>query len=180
MRRKLKRLENEVWKSEETNQEKFWELEEKLKEEEESRRKVEKEVEELKKIMLIMRAEGEEKDKEIMELKTINESLQEGKEVLFIDEFDKEMRHFESQMQKVKAGWEEKKKTMEKKNMQWKFTINSESKLDGEYEGEVKGGVPHGLGKWKRDGGYNKTVEGEWEDGLLNGRVVENYYGGRE
>ena len=66
---------------------------------------------------------------------------------------------------------------MEKKNMQWKFTINSGSKLVGEYEGEVKGGVPHGLGKWKRDGG-NWTVEGEWEDGLLNGRVVENWSDG--
>ena len=50
--------------------------------------------------------------------------------------------------------------------------------MDGKYEGEVKGGVPHGLGEWKEDG-INSTVEGEWEDGLLNGRVVENYYGSR-
>ena len=52
-------------------------------------------------------------------------------------------------------------------------------KYGGSYEGQVKGDVPHGLGKWKRDG-KNRTVEGEWEDGLLNGRVVENnYYGDR-
>ena len=43
----------------------------------------------------------------------------------------------------------------------------------------MKSGVPHGLGKWKRDG-RNHTVEGEWEDGLLNGRVVENYLGYHE
>ena len=80
-------------------------------------------------------------------------------------------------MKIVKAGWEEKKKTMEKKNIKWKFTASWGSKLDGKYEGQVKGGVPHGLGKWKEDdGGW--TVEGEWEDGLLNGRVVENYSSG--
>ena len=82
--------------------------------------------------------------------------------------------NFESEMKIVKAGWEEKKKTMEKKNIEWEFKDNYGNKYGGKYEGEVKGGVPHGLGKWKRDGG-NRTVEGEWEDGLLNGRVVQNY-----
>ena len=62
---------------------------------------------------------------------------------------------------------------MEKENMKWKWTEN-----DGEYEGQVKGDVPHGLGKWKADYG-NYTVEGEWEDGLLNGRVVQNWDGNR-
>ena len=70
--------------------------------------------------------------------------------------------------------------TMEKKNIKWEFTDNGGYKYGGKYEGQVKGGVPHGLGKWKRDGGYNSTVEGEGEDGLLNGRVVENYYGDHE
>ena len=82
-------------------------------------------------------------------------------------------------MKIVKAGWEEKKKTMEGRKIKWKWTDNYGNKWDGEYEGQVKGGVPHGLGKWKRDGG-NYTVEGEWKDGLLNGRVVENYDGGRD
>ena len=77
-------------------------------------------------------------------------------------------------MKIVKAGWEEKKKTMEMKNIQWKFSGSG-----GKYEGELKGGVPHGLGKWKLDYG-NRTVEGEWEDGLLNGRVVQNWYGDRD
>ena len=77
-------------------------------------------------------------------------------------------------MKIVKAGWEVKKKIMERRNIKWKWTTN---KYDGKYEGQVKGGVPHGLGKWKRDGG-DWTVEGEWEDGLLNGRVVENYSDG--
>ena len=67
---------------------------------------------------------------------------------------------------------------MEKVNIKWKFTGNWGYKFDGEYEGEVKGGVPHGLGKWKADCD-NSTVEGEWEDGLLNGRVVVNWYGNR-
>ena len=83
-------------------------------------------------------------------------------------------------MKIVKAGWEEKKKTMEKRKIKWVWTRNWGDKFDGEYEGEVKGGVPHGLGKWKSNGGYNKTVEGEWEDGLLNGRVVANWSEGRE
>ena len=83
-------------------------------------------------------------------------------------------------MKIVKEEWEEeeKKKTMEKKKIKWKWTENSGIfKQDGKYEGQVKGGVPHGLGKWERDYG-NWTVEGEWEDGLLNGRVVENYDNG--
>ena len=76
--------------------------------------------------------------------------------------------NFKTEMKIVKARWEEKWKTMEMKNIQWKFSASG-----GKYEGQVKGGVPHGLGKWKADG-QNWTVEGEWEDGLLNGRVVEN------
>ena len=137
------------------------------------REQVEKEVRELKEMILIIRAEGDKKDKEIMELKKANESIQEDMEVLYKDEFEKEMKHFESEMKNVKAGWEKKKKTMEKKNIKWEWTTNESFKFDGKYEGEVKGGVPHGLGKWKYDD--NNTVEGEWEDGLLNGRVVEDF-----
>ena len=57
------------------------------------REQVEKEVEELKEMILIMRAEGEAKDKEIMKLKKPNKNLQEKKEVLYEDEFDQEMKH---------------------------------------------------------------------------------------
>ena len=45
-------------------------------EEKRRREQVEKEVEELKEMMLIMRAEGETKDQEIMELKKANKNLQ--------------------------------------------------------------------------------------------------------
>ena len=41
----------------------------------------------------------------------------------------------------------------------------------------MKGDVPHGLGKWKRDDD-RRTVEGEWQDGFLNGRVVANLSNG--
>ena len=58
------------------------------------REQVEKEVEELKEMILIMRAEGDKKDKEIMKLKKPNKSIQKKKEVLYKDEFDKEMKHF--------------------------------------------------------------------------------------
>ena len=40
------------------------------------REQVEKEVEQLKEMMLVMRAEGEAKDKEIVELKKANKNLQ--------------------------------------------------------------------------------------------------------
>ena len=40
------------------------------------REQVEKEVRELKEMMLVMRAEGEAKDKEIVELKKANKNLQ--------------------------------------------------------------------------------------------------------
>ena len=61
-------------------------------------------------------------------------------------------------MKIVKAGWEEKKKTIEKRKIEWEWTDHIGLKWDGEYEGEVKGGVPHGLGKWKEDG-KNRTVD---------------------
>ena len=51
-------------------------------EERRRREQMEREVEELKEMILIMRAEGEEKDKEIMELKKSIKSIQKKKEVL--------------------------------------------------------------------------------------------------
>ena len=95
-------------------------------------------------------------------------------EEVYSNAFAIRMVYFESTMVIAKAGWEEKKKKIEKRNIQWKWTDNYGDKVDGKYEGEVKGDVPHGLGKWKEDGS-DATIEGEWEDGLLNGRVVQNY-----
>ena len=96
------------------------------------------------------------------------------REDAYSNAFLTEMAHFEREMKKAKAEWEEKKETMEKGKIKWEWTDNDGYKWDGNYEGEVKDDAPHGLGKWKHDDG-NFTVEGEWEDGLLNGRVVENY-----
>ena len=87
------------------------------------------------------------------------------------------MVYFESTMAIAKAGWANKWEKMEKKNIQWKLANNKGNRFDGKYEGQMKGDVPHGLGKWKIDGG-NDIVEGEWKDGLLNGRVVVNHDNG--
>ena len=43
----------------------------------------------------------------------------------------------------------------------------------------MKDNQPHGLGKWEPDDG-NEIVEGEWKDGLLNGKVVRDWHGYRE
>ena len=61
--------------------------------------------------------------------------------------------------------------------MEWEFKDNYGAKWEGEYEGEVEGGKPNGIGRWKRDGG-NYIVEGEWKEGLLHGRAVQNYSDG--
>ena len=62
---------------------------------------------------------------------------------------------------------------MEKMWIKWDWTANNGIKFNGMYAGEVKDEKPHGLGKWKRDGSH-WTVEGEWKDGLLDGKAVEN------
>ena len=89
----------------------------------------------------------------------------------FTDEFDKEMRHFQREMEKTKKAWRERKKLIEKRTIKWNY-----EQYDGHYEREAKGGVPHGLGKWKRKG--NHTIEGEWKDGQIYGKVAENLSSG--
>ena len=32
------------------------------------------------------------------------------------------------------------------------------------------------MGRWRRSG-YEHTVEGEWKDGLLSGKAVEDWFG---
>ena len=80
------------------------------------------------------------------------------------NDFYQEMRHFEKEMRRTRAEWEEKKKGMEKKNINWHWTDKDGYKIDGKYQGEVKDGKPHGLGKWEKKDG-SQTVEGEWKAG---------------
>ena len=61
---------------------------------------------------------------------------------------------------------------IEKKEIKWEW-----EGMNGNYEGEVKNNQPHGLGKWVKDDG-KWTVEGEWKDGQLNGKAVENLSNG--
>ena len=80
-------------------------------------------------------------------------------------------------MEKKKDEWREKMKEMKREKIKWRL-IGS----NGTYEGEVKGWMsshPHGVGKWTRDGD-EVTVEGEWKDGLLNGKAVMNWDGYRD
>ena len=55
---------------------------------------------------------------------------------------------------------------MAKQKISWK-----RGNRGGEYEGQLKNGKPHNVGKWKGNGS-EVTVVGEWKDGLLNGKVV--------
>ena len=66
---------------------------------------------------------------------------------------------------------------MKKNRIKWEWRDNDGEKWNGNYEGEIKNNKPHGVGKWKWEDG-DDTVEGEWRDGLLHGRVVENWSDG--
>ena len=86
------------------------------------------------------------------------------------------MRFFESSMQSTRKEWMERMATIQRQKIKWSWEDNAGTKYDGRYEGEIKDGRPHGLGKWEEEGNiWNRVVEGEWEDGLLNGRVIENW-----
>ena len=70
---------------------------------------------------------------------------------------------------------------MEKEEKVWKLKEPwaGGGKFDGKYVGQLKNGKPHGLGMWKgKLGFYNATVEGEWKEGQLNGKVAENWSNG--
>ena len=60
------------------------------------------------------------------------------------------------------------------KEIKWEWEENWGRKFDGTYKGELKDNIPHGIGKWKQDDG-NITVEGEWKEGLLNGKAIANW-----
>ena len=68
------------------------------------------------------------------------------------------MRDFEREMERKKEEWRKKMEGMEKKKIEWEWTAHGGKKFEGNYEGEVKDGKPHGLGKWKRDNDH--TAEG--------------------
>ena len=91
------------------------------------------------------------------------------------ERFERRKKDFQKEMLSKKEEWKEKMEGMKKERIKWQWTDNWGTKLDGTYEGEVKNEKPHGQGKWKYDGLFsNKTVEGEWKDGLLHGKAVEN------
>ena len=87
------------------------------------------------------------------------------------------MRDFQKEMERKKEEWKKKMKKMEKNKIKWEWLNPWEKNYNGTYEGNVKDEKPHGVGKWKWDGG-NWTVEGEWKNGLLNGKAVENHWSG--
>ena len=72
-------------------------------------------------------------------------------------------------MERKKEEWAQKARAMEKKRIQWQWEGRN-----GTYEGELKDHKPHGLGKWKQ-GAHGDAVEGEWKDGLLHGKVVQDH-----
>ena len=117
----------------------------------------------------------------MMEIKETNTTLQKELEAVYEEDFDfkRQMRHFQREMERTKEGWREKMEKVEKKEIKWQWTANNGKKFDGKYEGEAKNNKPHGLGKWANDDGY-PTVEGEWKDGQLHGKAVENWDGTRD
>ena len=82
-------------------------------------------------------------------------------------------------MERKKEEWKRKIEGLDKEMIKWKWTSNRGDKWDGTYEGEVKDNQPHGLGKWKGDNGKMK-IEGEWKDGHINGKAVQNWSGYRD
>ena len=68
-------------------------------------------------------------------------------------------------------------KESNKMKIKWEFMGNNGSRFPGEYDGEVKDGRPHGLGRWKRYG-KNWVIEAEWKDGLPDGKAIMNYLDG--
>ena len=76
----------------------------------------------------------------------------------------------EQSLVEMEAKHEEEKNT----NFELKIKIEEDKK---EIIGKWDRMHPHGVGKWKYDDRWN--IEGEWKDGLLNGRVAMNSYGDR-
>ena len=119
------------------------------------------------------RERGEERESEIDMISNFNFPNFDKELETEEERFKRRMKDFSREMERKKEEWKEKVKGMEKKWIKWEWTANNGIKFNGMYAGEVKDEKPHGLGKWKRDGSH-WTVEGEWKDGLLDGKAVEN------
>ena len=91
------------------------------------------------------------------------------------DSFTREMRNFGREMERMREEW---KMKVERKHINWEWKNNWGSRLNGEYKGDLLNNRPHGVGKWRCEG-YDKAVEGEWKDGVLDGRAVYYWEGGR-
>ena len=89
------------------------------------------------------------------------------------ERFVRQIKDFQREMERKKEEWRRKVEKMEKKKIRWEWTNNKGDKFNGDYEGEIQNNKPHGLGKWKDHNGKN-TVEGEWKDDQLNGKVIVN------
>ena len=58
-----------------------------------------------------------------------------------------------------------------KQKIKWQWEDNRGKKLDGEYEGEIKNGKPHGIGKFKSSDRYNTNHTVEGSGGMANQMV---------
>ena len=78
----------------------------------------------------------------------------------------------------MKKTWTESIEKIGKK-IKWGWIDNWGQKYNGEYQGSIENGKPNGFGRWKGNMS-NNTIEGQWKDGQLHGKVVENSFGFRE
>ena len=54
-------------------------------------------------------------------------------------------------MMVFKDSFHHQMQSIKKEKIKWEFIDNQANKYKGEYEGELKEGRPHGIGRWKRD-----------------------------
>ena len=70
------------------------------------------------------------------------------------DEFGESMKKFEEEMEEQKKEWKKKMEAQKAEIMKWKWEESYwGNKYYGIYEGEVKDGKPHGIGKWSNGKG---------------------------
>ena len=79
--------------------------------------------------------EEEKTVKENTKIEKVDASLPEKMEVVYRDEFDRSMRHFQKEMERKKLEWKRKMEGMQKKTIKWEWKDNGGYKYHGEYEG---------------------------------------------
>ena len=115
-----------------------------------------------------------------------------GREIEFVPpgghcykRFKREMDVFEKQLDEWRAQIAVKWKQIEKKVMKMDWKSPFLDKQDGFYEGEVKDGVPHGVGVFTThdpDFCRGDTYQGTWINGVMQGFAyhqmgkTENYF----